>query len=877
MKSDILLNAAFEQRLEMALKHYKSPEWLEANSPLAQPYFLGACAGQAANRGQALQRLIQQACEYLWGGPLTAGELDSLATREQGRKYLAILELRYFQRSSRPANASIIWDTYLHVSKAQFHRYLNEAIHLLGQAMLLLARPALGLERPQPPVEFYGREQSLALGLEQLRGGQSVAISGASGIGKTSLAAALSRQWAGPVFWYTIRPCLNDTPENFLFALAFFLHQNGASGLWQQVLANQGQIKNLELARELARHALAQLARPPLLVIDEADALRPEKPTDERLAYNQILGLLEGLQAEAPCLLAGQRAIISTPTHIELGGLGVEQIQAWFAAAGVSLHAQEVQALSAYTGGSLRSLAICRELLKSGFAAAEALAQFKHSPGVKPLFDRLWARLEPGEQRLMLELAVFRSSAPADLWPEGPGALQRLKQRGLVLCDHLGGVALLPSWADLILAETTAEQKEALHAWAAGVRAERGEYTEAAYHCWKAGSPAAAVTLWYANMEPALALGQVGAAAHIFAGISANQLAEPERRRLALIRARLAEMVGDAAGGLRSLALAEWPAGARLTAQAHHARGRFFAALGDNPAALREYQSGLNVLAEIAHQQALLFTSRAARFGDEGEMEAAWLEVQRGQYALDDTRGTLWDATGHPDQALECYYRALEIARQSQDPAAVARTQNNIGSILAMRGDDRAADLYLAPAIEYYKKSGDLVAAHRTQINRVVGLMQAGKYPEALPPAVETAEFFLSLHYRALLAFASMNLAEIYVELGQSGEARRWAGLALSQEQTDCVPFSLYILARAETLDGDYARAEEHLREAIRQAQPIQDQQTLAFAWRSLGQLHRLHGQAGLAQEAFEKALALFELLHLPNEVQKTRDQSGGE
>ncbi len=65
----------FEQ-LRLALNHFSDPQWLEAQSPLAAPYFLGeslrrsSAKTTAVSQGRVLQKELQSAATSLWGDNL---------------------------------------------------------------------------------------------------------------------------------------------------------------------------------------------------------------------------------------------------------------------------------------------------------------------------------------------------------------------------------------------------------------------------------------------------------------------------------------------------------------------------------------------------------------------------------------------------------------------------------------------------------------------------------------------------------------------------------------------------------------------------------------------------------------------------------------
>ena len=102
---------------------------------------------------------------------------------------------------------------------------------------------------------------------------------GPPGVGKTTLGATIFQRLATqPIFWYTFRPLLNDRVPSLLFALSHFLHQQGASNLWQLLLAAGGAIDDYQLALALLREDLATLQpHSPVLCFDEVDCL-PASP-----------------------------------------------------------------------------------------------------------------------------------------------------------------------------------------------------------------------------------------------------------------------------------------------------------------------------------------------------------------------------------------------------------------------------------------------------------------------------------------------------------------------------------------------------------------------------------------------------------------------
>jgi hypothetical protein len=264
----------FFERLRLALNNYDDPQWLGENSPLAAPYFLGAALADvpdgdtAVGRGHVLQQVIQQAANGLWRGTLPASrdELESAvqdARQEEGnsgnRYHFFLIELRYLRRFFRSraqpaADSEQAIRDYLGVGRGPYFNHLKAARETLGEALINLLQPTFRLEQPpQFADELIGRDGLIAQCLAGLKENQTIAITGMGGVGKTALATAVARQWSNQtVFWFTLRPTLNDQLSSLLFSLGYCLHQAGASGLWLQLVADNGKIENPHVALEQA-------------------------------------------------------------------------------------------------------------------------------------------------------------------------------------------------------------------------------------------------------------------------------------------------------------------------------------------------------------------------------------------------------------------------------------------------------------------------------------------------------------------------------------------------------------------------------------------------------------------------------------------------
>ena len=412
----------FQETIESALKHYNKPEWLGQHSPLATPYFLGSHLqaverpDTVPGRGEALQRVLRQAGEHLWPGPMPQSRGGLMKAVEEewaeighgGQRYLfLILDLRYFRiffsPRTPPSTMSAIQD-YLSVSESSFYRHLTQAREQLAEALLQVVQPNLRLEQPILLNPLIGRELVIREVLQHLQQGQSVALSGMGGIGKTSLGTAVAARWPSEaIFWYTFRPGLNDELTSTLFSLGHFLHQRGRSNLWLQLIAGGGKIDSLPEAIGLLGDDLSFGGEVgPLLVFDEVDLLHTESSRPRHGVHKQLLELLEGLHQNAPLLLIGQRALIDTDAHFVLQTLTEADVGEFLRRRDLPHSTSSAAALHKLSGGNPRIMELYAALAdEMDWTSPRNLRRI---PSFKPLFNRLWKRLGDNEKRVLAGL-----------------------------------------------------------------------------------------------------------------------------------------------------------------------------------------------------------------------------------------------------------------------------------------------------------------------------------------------------------------------------------------------------------------------------------------------------------------------------------------
>ncbi|MCB0190069.1 MAG: hypothetical protein KDE31_37615, partial [Caldilineaceae bacterium] len=388
------------------------------------------------------------------------------------------------------------------------------------------------------------------------------------------------------VFWFTFRQGLTDHLDQLLYALAWFLHEQGVSGLWLYLNTNPDKFSGGG-ALTILRQNLAELtAAPPLLCFDEVDLLLGEGLHDSA-AHAAIRAFLDDLlhfaHGHIPVLLIGQKLLTEPQPDalFVLAPFAADTLAAFLGRAQVQLEPIQQAHLLRFTRGNPLLLRLFLALQQRDASLVESLETMQTPAALDWLLLRLRPHLTRQEVTLLHELAVFQDAAPRDIW-RNHKALQSLQTLGLVAAVGTGMVALHPALQQLLYGQIPPTQRITLHLAAAQALAERGRFTRAAWHYIQGGRPELAVWSWYSHRQQEMEQGQASATLDLFLPLVQQALpTADDERALALLLAPLLARAGRAQEGLALLERTTWPSESPTGTFAHEARGELLAELGD--------------------------------------------------------------------------------------------------------------------------------------------------------------------------------------------------------------------------------------------------------------------------------------------------------
>jgi ATP/maltotriose-dependent transcriptional regulator MalT/DNA-binding XRE family transcriptional regulator len=707
-------------------------------------------------------------------------------------------------------------------------------------------------EIPALPAQRVDRATLLARIRALLAREHALALCGMAGTGKTSLAAALAREYQGPVFWHTLTAEVNTSAEAILRQLALFLFSNGQSQL-KPLVERRSEAAPIALDQQLVQIRAALGQRPALLCFEDAHLLANDETS------LSLLKQLSGLPAVSLLLTSRQGGLLPI-AEINVSGLEPAEARDLVRRLGLALDEERLARLLVRTGRNPMLLRLAAgQLIESQLDPDAFIEHLETHPQVAAyLLDTLLRDLSPAAEWLVALLAVFRH--PLDLYDEllielaqkyeptvrFEAALSEIHPRHLV--DNPRCASLHPLVRDHLYATlgTDASRKKRVHRLAAEWSEAAGNLVEAAHHWTRAGDLEQAAEVLGDRSEDLFNRGQASAAVQVVD--EALERAARKRGDTSALRRRLLTARGDLLRGTfraadaeasyrEALSLAQSLPAVRAQivrnlAQILLQRGRSaealtlcqsaMADLGDADVLLRARLASIQCRAHLVLSQfdeaeriANLAIELANQFAEALPQTAndVWARAER-------TLGWI-NYTRHPEgtESLAHYRRALDCARAAGLRVIECAILSNTATALMERGDTQAALKTYEDALHGYESLGDMygVAGVLHNLGVLHGVRE--EYDEALRRFEQSSEIERLVGDHEGLLSSEGARASILINLNRLAEARSILDMALtvgeSSNDTWALGTALCLLTEVQLMQGEIETAQATIQRTL--------------------------------------------------------------
>ncbi len=224
--------------------------------------------------------------------------------------------------------------------------------------------------------------------------------------------------------------------------------------------------------------------------------------------------------------------------------------------------------------------------------------------------------------------------------------------------------------------------------------------------------------------------------------------------------------------------------------------------------------------------------------------------------------GVIAYENGHLDEAENYFTESLQLARELDDNLMIARSSNNLASLIYLRNDTNGALTLFRSALLSYQRMGDRRGMAESYHNLGIIFREMGQINDAVAAAAQSVRHAELVLEPGLVGLAVTGRAEISLAVGELPLAMRelaWAERLTKQAKDEvgqveiCRVRALLYLAMGEP-ERAIAEARAARQEAERLHAALLQAECAAVEARSL----RLSGKLDKAEELRADALRLF-------------------
>lgn len=792
---------------------------------------------------------------------------------------------------------------------------LDELNLLLGQTLL---EPAPEIARPPTLPHVVGRASELAVLDHTLKTRRQIVLTGMAGIGKTTVAAALThmRHHVDRIFWHTFRR--EQGMQVPVWRLAAFLARQGQDDLWrllQSVQNTGGQLPPLDI---LIDYIIAMLrGRDCQLCFDDIHVV------DDDPLFTQFVQRLQAeAQAEALELILISRHVpsfMTTADTITLQGLSVEDSRAFIRERGLTLLDDTFHALYSATEGNAQLLVLAvaalqqadaRSLFRSGEPGTSDIARYLLvevnaglSDELRDLLSALAVLQDEGGTREALEAVLDRHRLQ-----EG---LAELSRRHLVAVrdDQAGRSYYLHAILQTFYHDQLSRrERAALHRRAAVFyESEEIDLSKAVHHFLCARENIRAARLATSDIWAWINRGEAQTLRQLLIRLAAVQLDPSDRVAVAIAQ-------GEIYGVLRETALARSSydsALAVLKTQPPTLLTRIYTArVSRGMGELLEYVSPQDALDWLNRGLDELAAPEALAWPQEQQFEEALLRLRIGSVLIATGRyaearaalhtslrllpdgpnqwrasaflklGVVHCAQGASDEGKAFYLRALEMHQQSNNIWGMIGIWHNLGIELVFAGDWAGAEAEYRKALALAERLGNL--PRRATIELSLGYLYSnlGQFAAARTHLTVCLELASQHGLNEYVISSQSSLADLELRLDDwpAAEPRLAEAeqLALKLDSRWQLPEIYRGWALVQLRKGELKRAQSYAERAVRLGHEIEDPREEGMSLRVLARTLALAGRPNMASNTFAQSLELLDGRD-PYEAARTRMQWGME
>lgn len=234
-------------------------------------------------------------------------------------------------------------------------------------------------------------------------------------------------------------------------------------------------------------------------------------------------------------------------------------------------------------------------------------------------------------------------------------------------------------------------------------------------------------------------------------------------------------------------------------------------------------------------------------------------------------KGEMLRNFGEWEQAMNCYEKSLNLAKELDDRMMVAKSLFEKGVIYYRQGDCvNAIELY-RKSLEIFKKLGDMSSVSRIYNSLGVVYWQSHELDKSIEFYIKSLKISKELKDKHGIARAHNNLGIIYWEKGELDKALELytKGLELSEDLGDKRTVAILYdnIGEVYRLKGDRENAFKFYNDSLNLSEELGFKWQIAEVYRNLGRIY----EGEKREDYLKRSLELFEQLGAKKEVEEVR------